>query len=247
MKSRFYALLCFLLLILCSCGEWERSLEDTLKDNSGFIGSEIYKAVIDAPKAVVFHDRDHGTLIFVRNGERVWAPQSAGVKFQPVPEAPVAAETPQQRLSQMKNLAHDFTALMIDEGGQEQELRLVPQPLIRYEPKDKRILDGGLFSFAAGTDPEAMLVLEARTENEHLLFIWIDQPCQLCPIRDPVPHLALQTVQGIRFREQLDHEIGAGPREAAQFTFRQVLQTFFRQIRSVGTKCRAIGQAKTTT
>jgi hypothetical protein len=39
-----------------------------------------------------------------------------------------------------------------------------PQPLYRYESTDPDVLDGAVFSFvsSAGTDPEAILVLEAR-------------------------------------------------------------------------------------
>jgi hypothetical protein len=63
----------------------------------------------------------------------------------------------------MKVLARDFSARMEDLNGQKSDLRLISQPLIRYEPKDKTVVvDGALFSFSLGTDPEAILVLEAR-------------------------------------------------------------------------------------
>jgi hypothetical protein len=46
------------------------------------------------------------------------------------------------------------------------EMRLLPQPLYRYEIKDEgaQIIDGAVFSFvwSAGTDPEMLLVIEAR-------------------------------------------------------------------------------------
>jgi hypothetical protein len=44
------------------------------------------------------------------------------------------------------------------------ELRLLPQPLYRYKSTDPDVLDGALFAFvtSAGTDPEALLVIEAR-------------------------------------------------------------------------------------
>ena len=48
--------------------------------------------------------------------------------------------------------------------GREWELRLLPQPLYRYESTDPDVLDGAVFAFvtSAGTDPEVFLVLEAR-------------------------------------------------------------------------------------
>src|SRR5262249_37749952 len=61
------------------------------------------------------------------------------------------------------------------------QLRLLPQPLLRYEPGVKDIVDGALFAFSLGTDPEAILVLEAhqagvKTEWEYAFarFHFID-------------------------------------------------------------------------
>jgi hypothetical protein len=100
-------------------------------------------------------------------GKEVWAPQAAGVKFAPVNGAPAPAGSARLRLTQMKALAREFSARMKDEEREPYELRLLTQPLFRYalddkEPEDKRVLDGALFSFALGTDPEVLLMLEAR-------------------------------------------------------------------------------------
>jgi hypothetical protein len=128
------------------------------------------------PKAIhrkhEYHTLAAGPLAAEYRGERVWAPTSAGVAFQPVPDAPDPAETPRLRLSQMKNLARDFSATLVDLEARRADLRLVPQPLIRYEPKDKQILDGALFSFALGTDPEVLLLLEARSSTPKDRPVW---------------------------------------------------------------------------
>jgi hypothetical protein len=44
----------------------------------------------------------------------------------------------------------------------DQDLRLLAQPLYRYESTLPEVLDGALFTFVTGTDPELMLVIEAR-------------------------------------------------------------------------------------
>jgi hypothetical protein len=47
------------------------------------------------------------------------------------------------------------------------ELRLLPQPLFRYEP-DREVpdlVDGALFAFVQGTDPQSLLILEARRDG----------------------------------------------------------------------------------
>ena len=62
----------------------------------------------------------------------------------------------------MKALSRDFSATIKSLEGEVSELRLLPQPLYRYEPKGGEVLDGSLFSFALGTDPEVLLLIEAR-------------------------------------------------------------------------------------
>jgi hypothetical protein len=114
-----------------------------------------------------YHSLAAGPLTAEYHGERVWAPQAAGVAFQPVPDAPEPGATPRARLTQMKLLARDFSARMEDQNEQKSDLRLISQPLIRYEPKSKDVLDGALFSFSLGTDPEVILLLEVRQGKDH--------------------------------------------------------------------------------
>ncbi|HEV3005878.1 MAG TPA: hypothetical protein VGX78_15535, partial [Pirellulales bacterium] len=42
-----------------------------------------------------------------------------------------------------------------------EELRLLPRPLYRYQTQRTDLIDGALFAFVQGTDPEVVLVLEA--------------------------------------------------------------------------------------
>jgi len=44
----------------------------------------------------------------------------------------------------------------------QRELRLLTQPLYRYESTSPNVVDGGLFAFVEGTDPEIILLIEAR-------------------------------------------------------------------------------------
>lgn len=117
-----------------------------------------------------YHSLATGPLAAEFRGKQVWAPTKAGVAFQPIKGAPPPAELPRQRLSQMKTLARDFAASMTDAEGQQYQLRLLSQPLYRYEPQDKQLQDGALFAFSLGTDPEAILLLESRMEKD--AFVW---------------------------------------------------------------------------
>lgn len=113
-----------------------------------------------------FHSLATGPLTAEFRGTDVWTPRTAGVTFEQLPGAPEVAATPRQRLTQMKALARDFSASMRDADNELYELRLLTQPLIRYEPKDRDLLDGALFAFSLGTDPEGLLLLEARAAGD---------------------------------------------------------------------------------
>jgi hypothetical protein len=100
-----------------------------------------------------------------RDGSPFWSPEKPGLEFASLKEAPVPADSKPARLLQMKRLARQFDATMLGwstKVNQREELRLLPRPLYQYEiqtPQD--VLDGALFAFASGTDPEAVLVIEA--------------------------------------------------------------------------------------
>jgi hypothetical protein len=106
------------------------------------------------------------TITGSRDGKETWTPDRAGVAFKPVPEAPQPAEGAATRLRQMREIAADFVATKTDREGNQQKMRLLTQPIYRYESKAVAVLDGGLFTFVEGTDPEVFLVLEARHEKD---------------------------------------------------------------------------------
>jgi hypothetical protein len=103
-----------------------------------------------------------GPLVAVRDGVRVWAPTRSGVEVKPIPDAPVPADSPAQRLRQLRALAGEFTARETDRQGVDRDLRLLSQPIYRYEKTEGDLVDGALFAFALGTDPESLLFLEDR-------------------------------------------------------------------------------------
>ena len=62
-------------------------------------------------------------------------------------------------------IAREFSATTRDAQENRWELRLLSQPIYRYESTDPDVLDGALFAIvtSAGTDPEAILLIETRT------------------------------------------------------------------------------------
>jgi hypothetical protein len=95
----------------------------------------------------------------------VWEPTESGVKFQPIPDAEAPAENPAGRLRQMRMLSNRFESKLLGWGAANpirEELRLLPRPIFRYEKLPAgAILDGAVFAFVTGVDPETLLLIEA--------------------------------------------------------------------------------------
>jgi hypothetical protein len=112
-------------------------------------------------------------LLATRDGQPAWSPRTAGLTFAPIPGAPKPAESPADRLRQMRSLAREFHAFF-NAPEDQAELRLLPQPLYRYQTKRPDLLDGALFAFVVTTDPEVLLLIEARpvdkTPSWHYAF-----------------------------------------------------------------------------
>jgi hypothetical protein len=108
-----------------------------------------------------FHSLSLEPLVAERNEMSSWSIKVPGIQPEKIPDAPVPAGTAPLRLKQMRDLAREFSATTrLDDV--DQELRLLSQPLYRYESTLPEVVDGALFTFVTGTDPELMLVIEAR-------------------------------------------------------------------------------------
>lgn len=88
-----------------------------------------------------------------------WRPASAALTMAPLADAPKPADTKRARLGQMRQLARRFTA-QGEWQGVKVEYRLLVQPIDRYDDMATGVLDGAVFVFANGTNPELGLLLE---------------------------------------------------------------------------------------
>ena len=120
-----------------------------------------------------FDSLSRGRLIAKREGAVAWTPDKPGVEFQAIPDADAPTEMPATRLRQMKSLAGQFSSTMLGwraDNSDRELLRLLPQPLYRYESRRSDVLDGAVFAFTQGTDPESLLLLEAFKNGDR--FEW---------------------------------------------------------------------------
>jgi hypothetical protein len=137
-----------------------------------------------------FHSLSLSVLDVSRSGTHAstWTPLAPGIELAALPGAPRPARTGAQRLSQMRALARDFSASTRDSSEKRLELRLLPQPLYRYESTEPDVLDGALFAFVTATDPEALLVIEAREHAQLDGPAWDYAICRLTDLGLLVRH-----------------------------------------------------------
>jgi hypothetical protein len=61
----------------------------------------------------------------------------------------------------MRSLAKDFAVEKTDrDDATQQRMRLLTQPIFRYQSPAQNIADGTMFAFVQGTDPEVLLLIE---------------------------------------------------------------------------------------
>jgi hypothetical protein len=86
-----------------------------------------------------------------------------GLEWKPIPNAPAPADTPPGRDRQARRLAERFAADEVDRKNVRSHLRLLTTPLHRYDTSDSPVSrNGALFAFCQGTDPQLLLLIEAR-------------------------------------------------------------------------------------
>jgi hypothetical protein len=115
------------------------------------------------------HALDPEKLIVKKDGPNQWKPE-AGLARTELTDAPAPAETAGARFLQIKRLAGEFAGHSIDREKKRWDLRLLPTPLYRYPSAKSGVVDGALFALIsdAGTDPEVLLVVEAREDKGKL-------------------------------------------------------------------------------
>lgn len=122
-----------------------------------------------------FQSLAEGAVTAWVDGQPVWRCEKPGLDYQPVADAPAPAETAAGRLRQMKSLAERFSTRLMGwnaDDSDREALRMLPRPVYRYG--SEKSMDGAIFAFVQGTDPEAFLLLETRpdvaTRSESLIW-----------------------------------------------------------------------------
>jgi hypothetical protein len=121
---------------------------------------------------VEFSTMHHRALRIERDGRSIWQPKTAVLVDQPLPAKEAVPDRPVARLSAMRQLAARFRATEHEVATkQNSELRLMPQPVDRFKSPEYGVVDGALFAYATGNDPQLLLRLEI-VENAAKELTW---------------------------------------------------------------------------
>jgi len=97
-----------------------------------------------------------------RDKEPAWDAGESDMKFHVLAHDSLPADKEGRRAQQMRDIARRFTADLVHPNKGRNALRLLTQPVYRYEKLPEGLLDGALFAFVQGTDPEVFLLIEAE-------------------------------------------------------------------------------------
>jgi hypothetical protein len=130
----------------------------------------------------------------VLNAGFTWEPEKPGIEFSEIAGAPSPDQMPRQRLAQLRDLSKRF-AITEHASAQPDLLRLMPRPIDRYADPAHELVDGAIFLFAHGTNPEAMVLIEAQGSSvEKAIWRFAVARLTVAPFEVTLDRRAVRTV-----------------------------------------------------
>ena len=123
--------------------------------------ASIYKYDEKTLLSTEFHSLMTEQFRAIRDDGITWSPSDSGVNVRPFVNANPPSTTRAARRLEMRSFARRFSAERIDPDESKWSLRLMPQPLFRYEAPVPGVIDGAVFALAQGTNPDVILLIEA--------------------------------------------------------------------------------------
>lgn len=117
-----------------------------------------------------FQSLSEQRLTGLHGSRRFWSPSTPGVEMKPFTGGPKPSPSAAGRRAQMRLIGRQFKAKDLFEDKEPYDLRILPNPLYKYSDEDRGIVQGALFAFAHGTDPEVLLIIEAHKSDDELTW-----------------------------------------------------------------------------
>jgi hypothetical protein len=118
-----------------------------------------------------FQSLSETTLQASLNERAVWKPAEPGIEYKLLSEVRPPGKVRPLRLTQMRALARTFSARIVKPDEAPKPLRLLPTPIYRYPDSEteRKLVDGAIFAFVQGTDPEVLLMIETVRDEQGTL------------------------------------------------------------------------------
>ena len=97
----------------------------------------------------------------------LWSAPAEGLAFRSVPEAAQPAVAPAARAAQMREIARRFLGEVVQDDNLIR-LRMLTRGIFAYESPEQHVTAGAIFAFVEQTDPEILLLVQARGEGKSL-------------------------------------------------------------------------------
>jgi len=124
------------------------------------LATELDRSTYGRPVIAFEYGSLTSTQFTVTSEEIRWSPTKTLYAFKPIPNAPMPHLSSTRRLIQMRDIAKRFASREV--VNQEKcELRMLSQPVDRYQPSESERSDGAIFFFTFGTNPEVVLLIES--------------------------------------------------------------------------------------
>lgn len=109
-----------------------------------------------------FHVLSPQLITATFDNQAIWSPNADDFQYQSVPNLELRSTTTElRRLRSMKQLASRFKIEISNRDVNPEQARLLPTPIYRYADPEADIVDGAMFAFVQGNDPEVLLIVEA--------------------------------------------------------------------------------------
>lgn len=95
-----------------------------------------------------------------------WEPKETEFKWIEIPGNAEVSQEQRIRRRRLTFLTRSFDASETMLDGQVILLRLMPQPILRYDDPERGIAEGAVYCFSHGTNPEILMLVEAQAEPD---------------------------------------------------------------------------------
>lgn len=123
-------------------------------------------------RRLTFQSLSADKLIAKLDDTTIWEPQLPGIKFTKLDDVRAPSKRQNIQRLQVARIVRAFSGEIAETDNDDRfrQLRLLTSALYQYESPENHVTHGSLFAFVDGTDPELLLMVEARMVDDELAW-----------------------------------------------------------------------------